>query len=111
MSRCLLKFSKRSLRIEILRGLDDLNKRFVGRRLLACFARAARRAGRCLYAFNRRKPLNASSVAAAAHRRAIKGERQYMTLRQTLRTVPMAFSMMLVRHRGKMGESCSVRKA
>src|SRR5271166_995545 len=35
-------------------------------------------------------------MAAAAHRRAIEGERQYLTLRQTLRTVPMTFSMMLV---------------
>ncbi len=35
-------------------------------------------------------------MAAAAHRRAIERERQYLTLRQTLRTVPMTFSMMLV---------------
>ena len=48
------------------------------------FARAARRAGRCLYAFNRRKPLNASCMAAAAPiEGAIEGERQYLTLRQT----------------------------
>ena len=30
-------------------------------------------------------------MAAAAHRRAIDGERQYLTLRQTLRTVPMTW--------------------
>ena len=35
-------------------------------------------------------------MAAAAHRIAIEGERQYLTLRQTLRTVPMTFSMMFV---------------
>jgi len=29
-------------------------------------------------------------------RRAIEGERQYLTFRQTLRTVPMTFSMILV---------------
>ena len=35
-------------------------------------------------------------MAAAAHRRAIEGERQYLTFRQALRIVPMTFSMMLV---------------
>src|ERR1700730_14367146 len=56
--------------------------------------RAARRASRCLCAFNRRKPFFASCIAAAAQRRPMEGERQYLTYRQTRRTVLMTFSTM-----------------
>jgi len=35
-------------------------------------------------------------MAAPAQRRAIDGDRQYFTFRQTRRSVPMAFSMIFV---------------
>ena len=44
----------------------------------------------------RRKPLAASSIAAAVQRSAISAPRHRLTLRQTRRTVPFMFSMMLV---------------
>ena len=40
-------------------------------------------------------------MAAPVQRRAIEGERQYFTLRQTRRTVPMTFSMMFVQARDR----------
>jgi hypothetical protein len=49
-----------------------------------------------LCAFSRRKPLVASCMAAAVQRIAIEAERHRFTLRQTRRTVPITFSMMLV---------------
>src|SRR5438093_13399580 len=50
-------------------------------------ASAALRAGSCLYAFNRRKPLAASIMPAAVQRNAIAAFRHRFTLRQTQRTV------------------------
>ena len=47
-------------------------------------------------AFNRRKPLAASCMAAAVQRIAIEAERHRFTFRQTRRTVLVTFSMMLV---------------
>src|SRR5271166_841916 len=64
-----------------------------------CFARASFSSGSCLWALRRLKPLAASCMAAPVQRRAIEGERQNFTLRQTRRTVPMRFSMMLVQAR------------
>ena len=46
--------------------------------------------------FSRRKPLAASCMAAAVQRIAIEAERHRFTLRQTRRTVPITFSIMLV---------------
>jgi hypothetical protein len=58
--------------------------------------RATLRAGRCLKAFNRRKPLTASIMPAAVQRNAIAAFRHHFTLRQTRRTVPIMFSIELV---------------
>ena len=102
MSRRLLKFSKRSLRVENLRSLGDLNKRLVGRRLLASLCKSSAKSRQMLVCLQSTEALGIDGspccflLAVAAHRRAIEGERQYLTLRQTLRTVPMTFSMMLV---------------
>src|SRR5262249_35662169 len=52
--------------------------------------------GRCLEAFNRRKPLAASIIPAAVQRNAIAAFRHRFTLRQTRRTVPIMFSIELV---------------
>jgi hypothetical protein len=49
-----------------------------------------------LWAFNLRKPFDASFMAAAVQRIAIDGECQRFTFWQTRRTVPMTFSIMLV---------------
>jgi hypothetical protein len=57
---------------------------------------AWRNSGSCWHAFNRRKPLAASCMAAAVQRNAIAASRQRLTLRQTRRMVPIMFSMMLV---------------
>jgi hypothetical protein len=56
--------------------------------LVSISTSAALRAGRCLWAFNRRKPLVTSSIPAAVQRSAIAALRQRFTLRQRLRTVP-----------------------
>src|SRR5215218_7328465 len=58
--------------------------------------RAARSAGSWLFAFSLRKPLAASSMAAAVQRSAMEASRQRFTLRQTRRTEPITFSRMLV---------------
>jgi hypothetical protein len=63
--------------------------------LVSC-QRGSLRPGRYLWAFNRRKPLVASSMPAAVQRSAIAALRQCLTLRQTRRTVPMMFSIALV---------------
>ena len=49
-----------------------------------------------LVALSRRKPLAASSMAALVQRSAMEASCQCLTLRQTQRTVPIIFSMMLV---------------
>jgi hypothetical protein len=53
----------------------------------------ALRTGRGLQAFNRRKPLLASIMLAAAQRSAMTALRQRFTLRQTRCTVPSMFSI------------------
>src|SRR6516164_11178652 len=59
-------------------------------------ARDARNEESCLWALRRRKPLAASSMAALVQRSAMEASRQRLTLRQTRRTVPIMFSMMLL---------------
>ena len=54
-----------------------------------CLSSAARRAGSCLCAFNRRKPFFASIIAAAVQRIAMDGERQRLTLRLLRRWIAM----------------------
>ena len=63
--------------------------------------RAARNCGSWLFALSLRKPLAASSMAAVVQRRAIEASRQRLTLRQTRRTDPSMFSMMLVQARDR----------
>jgi len=61
-----------------------------------CLSRAARRTGSCLCAFQTPEAFLGFHHGAAVQRIAMDGERQCLTLRQTLRTVPITFSMMFV---------------
>src|SRR3954447_2603262 len=96
MSRFVLKLVRRASpsceltqRLRLAQGRADCVWRDGPRARLGALAN-------CLWAFNRRKPLVASCIAAAVQRSAIDASRQRLTLRQTRRMAPIMFSMMLV---------------
>ena len=84
------------LTADLARFVDDAHRRLFDRNVQTGIIFHAALLLRCLWLPHSRPRLSSACMAAAAHRRAIEGERQYLTLRQTLRTVPMTFSMMLV---------------
>ena len=72
----LLKFSKRALRLKFTR-LGGLNKRFVGRRLLALLCKSSAKGWQMLFCLQSTEALERFVHGGGGPRRAIEGERQY----------------------------------